>query len=185
MNSTPMSAEAQRPAEQLSAAAQRSAEQLSAEAQRSVEQFLLAEAELMDNHQYDDWLALWDEDLVYWVPCNSDDQDPKNSVSLIYDRRGQLEDRLARLKGKFAFAQQPRSRLMRVVSNFVVREANADTIVMTSAFALGEIRAGHETHYFGRTRHVLRPDPSGFKIREKKVMLLANDSPLNSVTFLL
>ncbi len=176
MNSMLMSAEAQRSAP---------AEPLSVEAQRSVEQFLLAEAEMMDNHQYDEWLALWDEDLIYWVPCNSDDQDPKNSVSLIYDRRGQLEDRLARLKGKFAFAQQPRSRLLRVVSNFRVREASADAIVITSAFALGEIRTGHETHYFGRTRHVLRPDPSGLKIKEKKVMLLANDSPLNSVTFLL
>ena len=30
----------------------------------------------MDEHRYKEWLALWAEDGVYWVPCNDDDIDP-------------------------------------------------------------------------------------------------------------
>ena len=41
-----------------------------------VEEFLFHEAKLIDEHLYDEWLALWTEDGLYWVPCNTDDADP-------------------------------------------------------------------------------------------------------------
>src|SRR5581483_7317320 len=87
------------------------------ELRRAVEEFLYLEAELMDSHQYDRWMELWDEEALYWVPCNADQIDPERQVSLIYEHREQIEDRLFRLKGRHAHAQRPKSRLMRVVSN--------------------------------------------------------------------
>ena len=33
-----------------------------------VEQFLFAEAELLDERQYEEWLALLDDDIRYWMP---------------------------------------------------------------------------------------------------------------------
>ena len=41
-----------------------------------IETFLYREARLMDEHAYDEWLALWTDDALYWVPCNRDDSDP-------------------------------------------------------------------------------------------------------------
>ena len=55
-----------------------------------VEQFLYREADLMDEHRYDEWLALWTDDALYWVPTGSDEIDPKREISLIYDDRTRL-----------------------------------------------------------------------------------------------
>ena len=62
-----------------------------------VERFLFLEARLMDEHRYKEWLALWTDDGVYWVPCNDDDIDPKRHVSIIYDDRERLEQGIDRL----------------------------------------------------------------------------------------
>src|SRR5438445_7077305 len=82
-----------------------------------VETFLYREARLMDEHAYDEWLALWTEDALYWVPCNEDDYDPERHVSIVYENRARLEDRIQRLKSGAAYAQDPKSRLSRVVGN--------------------------------------------------------------------
>ena len=78
-----------------------------------VEQFLFHEAQLMDEHRFDEWLALWSEPALYWVPSNRDDLDPAREVSLIYDDWVRLQLRIARLKSGFAHAQEPRSRMRR------------------------------------------------------------------------
>jgi crotonobetainyl-CoA:carnitine CoA-transferase CaiB-like acyl-CoA transferase len=56
-----------------------------------VESFLYREARLMDEHAYDEWLALWTEDALYGVPCNEDDFDPERHVSIVYESRARLE----------------------------------------------------------------------------------------------
>ena len=48
-----------------------------------IEKFLFREARLMDEHRYDEWLALWTGDAVYWVPCGHEDTDPLRQVSII------------------------------------------------------------------------------------------------------
>jgi 3-phenylpropionate/cinnamic acid dioxygenase small subunit len=152
---------------------------------RAGEQFLFLEAKHMDAHDYDKWLELWHSELSYWVPCNADEGDPKRSVALIYDDRAQLEDRLMRLKGKHAFAQTPRSRLMRVVSNVMIESQSDSEVIVSSAFSLGEWRSNHETHWFGRNLHTLIFTGDGFRIRHKKVMLLNNDGPMPNITFII
>ena len=51
-----------------------------------IESFLYYEARLIDEHQYDEWLSLWTEDALYWVPCNEDDFDPERHISIVYER---------------------------------------------------------------------------------------------------
>ena len=62
---------------------------------QQVEQFLYYEAQIMDEHRYDEWLALWSDDALYWVPAGRDNIDPKREISLIYDDRVRLETRIA------------------------------------------------------------------------------------------
>src|SRR5579875_307360 len=128
---------------------------------REVEAFLIHEARLMDEHRYDDWMALWEDELLYWVPCNEDEIDPSRHVSLIYDGRESLTQRVWRLKGKQAHAQRPKSRL------------------------LGDVRNAVQTVYFGRTAHTLTRRDGVLRMKRKKVMLLNNDAPLGNLTFLL
>lgn len=156
----------------------------SPELERQVERFLLHEADLMDGHRYQDWLELWDDEALYWVPSNAEDVDPDTMVSIIYDRRAQLEDRIFRMMGKHIHSQSPRSRLMRLVSNISIVEAGEDRVVATSRFVLGEIRGPRADSLFGRSTHTLVRRSGEWKIAVKKVFLLNNDVPMRNVTFL-
>lgn len=155
------------------------------ELQHSVEQFLFLEASYMDNRDYDRWMSLWDDEPLYWVPCNTDDMDPTRQISLIYDRRGQMEQRIKRMKSQFAHAQNPKSRLMRVVSNIVIEEVTPQSLAVSSAFVIGETRLDVQTVWIGRSLHTLTRTGEEFRIKQKKVLLLNNASPLGNLQFLL
>lgn len=150
-----------------------------------VEDFLYREARLMDEHAYDEWLALWTDDALYWVPCNEDDFDPERHVSIVYENRSRLEDRIARLKSGAAYAQDPRSRLSRVVSNVEVEKGNGKEIVVNSTFNLTALRRNRMDVFAGRAVHKLRPEGDSFKIAFKKVILVTNDAVIRNMTFLI
>jgi 3-phenylpropionate/cinnamic acid dioxygenase small subunit len=152
---------------------------------QQVEQFLYHEAQLMDEHRYDEWLALWTEDALYWAPTGRDEIDPAREISLIYDDWVRLQVRIARLKSGFAHAQEPKSRMRRVVSNIVVEEAENGEVVVCSNFLLTELRRGKQDLFAGRTIHRLRPSDGGFKLVSKKVLLVNNDEPIDNLTFLI
>ena len=124
---------------------------------QQVEQFIYTEAQLMDEHRYDEWLTLWTDDALYWVPSGRDEIDPKREISLIYDDRVRLQVRIARLKSGFAHAQEPKSRMRRVISNIIVEETENGEIVAYSNFMLAELRRGKQDIFAGRTMHRLRP----------------------------
>src|SRR5260221_6494375 len=111
---------------------------------QQVEQFIYYEAQLADEHRYDEWLALWTEDARYWVPSGRDEIDPQREISLIYDDRVRLQVRIARLKSGFAHAQEPKSRMRRVVSNIVIEETENGEILIQSNFLLVELRRGKQ-----------------------------------------
>jgi 3-phenylpropionate/cinnamic acid dioxygenase small subunit len=150
-----------------------------------VEQFIYHEADLMDEHRYDEWLALWADDALYWVPSGRDDIDPKREISLIYDDRVRLQVRITRLKSGFAHAQEPKSRMRRVVSNIVTQEAENGDVIVFSNFLLTELRRGKQDTFAGRTIHRLRPDNGSFKLASKKVLLVNNDEHIDNLTFLI
>lgn len=155
---------------------------------RAVERFLYHEARLMDAHRLDEWLALWDDDATYWVPCNDDDGDPARTVSVIYDRRGQLRNRIQRIKETLWLKEQA-PRLRRIVGNVEVQSAgdsaDAAELVVESNFILAELHRHRQTLWAGNTIHKLIPGGDGFRIRYKKVVLLNNDEPLPNLLFLI
>jgi 3-phenylpropionate/cinnamic acid dioxygenase small subunit len=159
---------------------------MSWETYREVELFLLREADLADTQRYEEWLALWTQELLYWVPCNRDDVDPKRQISLIYDNRPALEERLYRLGTRFAHSQRPESNLSRVVSSILYDGYEpARGGAVTSRFVLGEERRERQTIWIGRQRHVLVREDGKLRMKEKKVWLINNDSPMGNLTFVL
>jgi len=155
-----------------------------ADIRREFEAFLFHEARLMDKHQFGDWMALWDAECLYWVPCNSEDVNPDRELSIIYETHDQIQERVRRLSGKFAHAQQPKSRLIRVLSNIEIVSADDTTVTGTSTFVLGEVRLNRQMVWFGRNEHVLVRTAEGLRMRRKKVFVLNNDTPMPNMTFL-
>lgn len=153
----------------------------------AVEAFLFHEADLLDELRIEDWLALWTPECCYWVPCNDrdgDSTDPERQVSIIYDDRARLEDRVYRLMSSAAHSQRPRSRMRRVVGNlrFELREGEVHT---RSNFVLAELRRGRQDIWSGVSQHRLLPDGDSFRISAKTVLLTQSDMAIDNLTFLL
>jgi 3-phenylpropionate/cinnamic acid dioxygenase small subunit len=105
-------------------------------------------------------------------------------VSIIYDDRARLEDRIERLKSGAAYAQEPKSRLRRVVSNIEIEEGGNGEITVYANFNLTELRRSRQDTFAGRTIHKLRPEGGSFTIASKKVLLVNNDEVIDNLTFL-
>jgi benzoate/toluate 1,2-dioxygenase beta subunit len=149
-----------------------------------VERFLVLEARLMDEHRYREWLALWAEDGVYWVPCNDDDIDPARHVSIIYDDRERLQQRVERLMSGAVLAQDPKPRMRRVVSNIEIA-GEGEAISVQSNFLLALAKGDGQQLWAGRAIHELRRAGDGFVIRHKKVLLINSDQEMPLLQFLI
>jgi len=149
-----------------------------------VEQFVYREARLMDEGRYEEWLSLWTEDGLYWVPCNHDDIDPMRDVSIIYDDRQRLGERVDRLKSGSVLAQEPKPRMRRVVSNVeIVARAGAEMTVQSN-FILGIARFSTQQIWMGRSIHCLRDGGGALKLAHKKVLLINSDQEMPLLQFL-
>ncbi len=160
--------------------------------QQRVEQFLFLEARLIDGRRFADWEALWAEDGIYWVPANGDDTDPHSQVSLIYDNRSRIHNRVERYLGGKAISQQPPPRTVHLVSNVIVELAASDgtvdgdvSLVVHSTVQVAESRPGVRVDWVGRVIHHLVEREGALRIVFKKVMLVDNDQELTTIDFLL
>jgi len=107
---------------------------------RAVVEFMYRQARLADEARYAEWLALWTDDAVYWVPATTDPgADPDKHISHIYDNRGRLETRIKMLQSGYRYSQEPASLMRRIVSNIEVTAADNDELVAESNFALAEL----------------------------------------------
>ena len=156
---------------------------------RAVVAFLHQEARLADEARYADWLALWTEDAVYWVPATTDlGADPDKHLSHIYDNRGRIETRIKLLQTGHRYSQEPASLMRRLVSNIEVAAADNGELVAESNFALAElaIQAKREMHWWvGRTTHRLRRVGGELKMCRKTVVLVNAAEPLPNLSFLI
>jgi 3-phenylpropionate/cinnamic acid dioxygenase small subunit len=149
-----------------------------------IERFLYREALLMDTHRYEEWLALWDRDACYWVPCNEDDIDPMRQVSLIYDDYDRLQQRVRRLTSGTVLAQDPTPRMRRIVSNIEIA-SGADAFEVQSNFILALARGSEQQLWAGRSIHGLRRAGDDLKIFRKKVLLINSDQEMPLLQFLI
>ena len=150
----------------------------------AVADFLYHEAELIDAKQLDDWVALWNDDAVYWIP-QGDDPDPARSVSIVYDDHRRLVERVLRLNSGFAYSQDPPSRTCHVVGNVRVKGEADGRIQVGSSVMVAEMRRATQNLFAGRVEHELTQEGDGFKISRKVVRLVNSDVPLGNVTFLI
>ena len=151
-----------------------------------IQQFLFLEARLMDEHRYDEWLALWEDDAHYWVPCNADHVDRSRHISLVNEDLAGLQDRVIRLKSNSNYAQKPRSRIAHVVSNIEVEEADKPgEVLVHSALNITVSRKQRIDTVAGRVSHHLRSRPEGLRIHRKKVVLVNNDEVFGNLSFLI
>ncbi len=146
------------------------------------EQFLLHEARLLDDAKFDDWLALFAADAWYWVPSEPNQDNPHDTVSLMYDDRRLLETRVRRLASPRMYSQEPRSRTSRMVGNVTIEEADGAGVTVRSKFLMIEYRRSSQRLFGGTALHRLVQAGGAIRIAWKRVDLVNCDAPLDGLT---
>lgn len=143
------------------------------------------EARLLDGRHFEDWLALYTPDGFIWAPAQHDAQfeDRLSDVSLFFDDRELMEQRVRRLRHPRIHSQLPPSRTSRVVSNVVVAgevEISGDTRVL-SRFVLVETRGTLHRVFGGSYEHWLRRTENEWRIAGKIARVTNCDAALTNL----
>jgi 3-phenylpropionate/cinnamic acid dioxygenase small subunit len=144
-------------------------------------EIIFREARLLDSGEWADWVAMYREDAVYWVPAWLDEydttSDPSTQVSLLYhDARRGLEERIARIESRKSITALPLPRTVHQISNLEASEFEPGQINCHSVFAVHvydpRTAKGHVHH--GRYQHKLSRVGNEWRIA-RKVITLVND----------
>jgi len=142
-----------------------------------LEAFVLNEARLLDERRFAEWLALFAEDGVYWVPTLPGQGSPQEALSLFHEPKPLLAMRVARLQRTDAHVQAPPSRTVHHVSAI----ETTDDLEVRSALVVAEWRAGEARWFAGRVLHRLRRSAEGLRIVLKRVDLIDSEAPQRAI----
>ena len=160
-----------------------------------IAQFLHREAMLLDDKNWQAWLALYTDDCFYWVPSTMGQQDPVNTISLFAENRMMMEMRIIRVTHARAWSQEFPTRTSHVVGNVMIDPDNgvgtdggtnprADLVVRSSLHVL-EFRKEDQRMFGGTVRHWLRRDGVDWKIALKRIDLINCDAPMETIQLFL
>jgi 3-phenylpropionate/cinnamic acid dioxygenase small subunit len=139
------------------------------------------EARLLDQLRYDDWLAMYTPECVYWVPSTPNAGDPRREIAIMFDDRRRLEDRVYRLRTGFAWSQAPASRTVRLITNVeAFATASDDARMLRSNFLISEFWGDETRLLAGWAGHRVISSEDGWKIQAKQVNLIDCDQSIRN-----
>jgi 3-phenylpropionate/cinnamic acid dioxygenase small subunit len=138
--------------------------------QREVEQFLYRQSELLDTKQWQDWIDLFTEEGVYWMPADPAHQHWDGVPSIFAEDKKLMVVRMKRVLHPDAWSQRPLWGTNHVVSNVTVQkhETNGDVSVR-SRFHMMELRRDDVRHFAGSYLHQLKNTTDGYRIKQQRV----------------
>jgi 3-phenylpropionate/cinnamic acid dioxygenase small subunit len=150
--------------------------------QREVEQLLYHQAELLDGKHWQEWIDLFDEQGVYWMPVTPEQTEWEGSPSIFAEDRLMMEIRKGRVSHPNAWSQAPMWETNHLVSHVALESVSDTEIRVRSRFHMMELRRDTVRHFGGRYRHTLVRDGAGaLKIRLQRVDLFNSQAPYDYV----
>lgn len=154
---------------------------------QKLEAFVFLEAQFADESRYEEWEALWADNVRYWVPVVQTNPDPDHDVSIINDNRSRLATRLRQLRTGTRHSQAPKSVMRRLISNLTFSRRESGFGVEAN-FVIYEYQTQsmNELNVWpGRVEyHVIRVADE-LRMTMKKVMLIHAAGPIPSLAFII
>jgi 3-phenylpropionate/cinnamic acid dioxygenase small subunit len=158
-------------------------------------EFLYAEAELLDEGRYEDWLELLTDDVSYTMPLRLNvavgDVAERSStragteVCWFDDGKDVLRKRVAQLRTGVHWAEEPLSRVSHLVTNVRLQSVEEPEVVVSCRFLVHRNRVADETDFFvGRRHDTLRRTDGGWKICRRELLLDQNVLLAKNLTLL-
>ena len=131
--------------------------------QTQVTNLIYRESTLLDRREWYDWIDLYTEDAVFWVPSWANEEettdDPDLNLNLIYLRnRGGLEDRVFRIESRDSYASVPLDRTVHVVGNVLIQTEKGDEVEATANCII---------HTYGKKGSLTRASLYDFSLRRE------------------
>ena len=154
-----------------------------------IEQFLLAEADLLDERRFDEWLDLFTDDLRYFMPIVSnvkfgeEDREysrEKRDSAWMDEGKETLGQRIRQIKTGIHWAEEPKSRASHLVTNVRVVGADPDAerpeaVRTRCRFLVYRNRQDDEVDVLvGKRNDTLRRTDEGWKISRREILLDQN-----------
>ena len=148
--------------------------------------FIYAEARMLDEGRYDEWLALWLEDGHYWMPLDYKQTDATLVTSLMYEDIFMLKLRVERLNGARTFSQKPKSRCHHVIQRPFVDEfdLSAGRFKTNTSMHYVETRLDEQILLALTATHELALVDGAIRIANKRVDLLNSDAAFGNIQLL-
>jgi 3-phenylpropionate/cinnamic acid dioxygenase small subunit len=165
---------------------------------QEIAEFLYAEADLLDERRYDDWLALLADDIRYWMPMRRNVKTGEEAreftresedISWFDEGKETLTRRVRQIQTGIHWAEEPQSRIAHMVSNVQLLEATPDAgapqeVTAKCRFLIYRNRVETETDLLvGKREDTLRRADGGWQIARRKIILDQNVLLTKNLTF--
>jgi 3-phenylpropionate/cinnamic acid dioxygenase small subunit len=163
-----------------------------------IEDFLYAEAELLDQRRFSEWLDLLAEDVVYFMPLRrnvpfGEHEARENTrigkdINWFDEDKWTLTKRVEQLMTGLHWAEEPLSRVTHMVSNVQVVEVlpsldEPQEVVARCRFLIYQNRGETETNVLvGKRRDSLRKEDGSWRLARREVLLDQNVLTAKSLT---
>jgi 3-phenylpropionate/cinnamic acid dioxygenase small subunit len=151
---------------------------------REIEDFLYAEAELLDERRFADWLNLLTDDVRYWMPMRRnvkfgeherEETREQQDMSWFDEGKETLSQRVRQILTGVHWAEEPLSRVSHMVSNVQLLHASPAEVSVKCRFLIYRNRLQDETDFFvGKREDTLRRVAGQWKIARRKIILDQN-----------
>lgn len=150
---------------------EKAAQDIPYETQQAVEQFLYRQSELLDAKRWQDYIDLFTDDGVYWMPANAGHEHWEGVPSIFIEDKNTMAVRMKRVLHPEAWSQVPIWETNHIVGNVVIQDISpAGDVVVRSRFQMIELRRDDVRHFAGRYLHVLKKDQNnGYLIEKQRV----------------
>ena len=148
---------------------------------REVEQFLYRQAAALDEKRWQDFIDLFTDDGVYWMPAQPEQTTWEGVPSIFAEDRNLMRVRMLRLGHPHAWSQAPLWGTNHIVGNVMLEKESGDEIVARARFHMMEFRRDQNRHFAGAYLHHLRRTKEGLRIKLQRVDMINAQGPYEYV----
>lgn len=145
--------------------------------------FYIREAWLLDERRFKEWLDLFTDDVLYFMPRRKNvlrrelhrELTAQGDLAILEEDKRYLEMRVARLDSGMAWAEEPPSRTRHLVGNLEATPLDNGEVSARTAFLVYRSHLETDSQLLsGYREDVLRPVEGAWKIARRTIVLDAN-----------
>jgi 3-phenylpropionate/cinnamic acid dioxygenase small subunit len=148
---------------------------------REIEQLLYRQSELLDGKLWQDYIDLFADDGVYWMPVLPEQTEWEGSPSIFAEDKHMMEVRMGRVSHPTAWSQAPMWGTSHVIGNVVIESESGGEWVVRSRFHMMELRRDTVRQFGGTYRHTLVRVDGQLKIKLQRVDMVNSQAPYEYV----